>query len=362
MTHVTKKTVFWILAAGGTLALFSLAPYRSSFIEAYFSQGLFSLYRTLWDHTVALSPIPLIYIVIFLSLIYLIEPWISFEKGVRLRTFAHRVIRFLCLAVVIFYWSWGFNYKRASLNERLSLGDDLPTEEWVREEYCQVTDRLVTLRAEIEDFEAPLIYESERQIRDDLEQLFLDISLPRPGRVRARKITPKGSLLHLSTAGVYLPWAGEGHIDRGLHPAVHPYTMMHEMSHGYGWAGEDECNFLALLGTVRSEDVRTVYSGYFGYWRYLRYQLYTIDGGGFDAMYRKGDEQLMKDYDQVLSYSRRYKEVLPALRDLFYDSYLKSHGISSGLINYNQMIQLAYRWENKHGSLLASAIANPEAQ
>ena len=348
---VRSRTVCWLLAAGATLALFRVIPYQSTFIEHIYSRGLYKVYRSLWDHTIAFSPIPLIYLVILIALAYLFYPLVRGNQGSTPLRLVKRAVQLACFAIVVFYWCWGFNYKRASLNETLELGADEPVENWLVDTYCHVTDSLASIKQRLLVYDTIHIYGSEHQLRKDLETAFEKIGLPTTGRVRARLLSPKGSLLHLSTAGVYLPWAGEGHLDKGLHPIVHPFTMMHEMSHGYGWTGEDECNFLALMCAINSSDDRIRYSGYFGFWRYLRYQLYVVDRVQFDQLFRNVDELVMADYDEILAYSRRYKEILPELRDIFYDNYLKSHGISSGLINYNQMIKLAYKWELKHGSL-----------
>ena len=134
--------------------------------------------------------------------------------------------------------------------------------------------------------------------------------------------------------------------------------MMHEMSHGYGWTGEDVCNFLALMAAINSDDLQVRYSGYFGYWRYLRSQVFQIDREDFDLFYRPVPQQILKDYQDINAYAQRYKDILPELRDLFYDSYLKSHGISSGLINYSQMIVLTHEWKEQHGDLLLDPIAD----
>jgi len=345
-----------VIAAGITLLVFYVTPYRSAFVEQAYSRGFFRIYRSFWDHTIALSPIPLIYLVILGAILYLFGIGSYSRAKVhpkpKWQNFTRRLVRLICFAVVIFYWCWGFNYKRSSLNSLLELGSDEPNEVWLRDTYCEVTEKMMQLRLQIGDVEVGDIYVSEKELRDNLEDKLRSIGLPVYGHVRARKIQPRGSLLHLSTAGVYLPWAGEGHIDKGLHPIVHPFTMIHEMSHGYGWTGEDECNFLALITAISSDNKWAQYSGYFGYWRYLRYQLFVVDREVFDQLYRAGDDVVMKDYEEIISYSRRYKEILPELRDIFYDTYLKSHGIASGLINYNQMIRLAYRWEQSHGDLL----------
>ena len=54
---------------------------------------------------------------------------------------------------------------------------------------------------------------------------------PAPAKVRGRRLFPKGLLLRISTAGVYIPFTGEGHIDAGLHHLQLPFVMAHEMSH-----------------------------------------------------------------------------------------------------------------------------------
>jgi len=218
-----------------------------------------------------------------------------------------------------------------------------------------VTDSLQVIRERLGpevDWDVP-----QKDLVQTLYHAYDGLDLPHPGRVRIVKLQPKGSLLHFSTAGVYLPFLGQGHIDAGLHPITHPFTMLHEMSHGYGWTGEDACNFLALICAVNSTNDQVKYSGYFGYWRYLRTQVFLLDRSLFDLEYRIGPPSVMNDYKEILAYSDRYVEILPELRDLFYDSYLKSHGISSGLVNYCEMILLAYQWKSQHTSLRLKGIS-----
>ena len=351
-------TFILAISAVLTLVLFSTLPDQSVFVERWFSRGFFSWYRVIWDHTIGFLPFAAIYLLITVVLIYLGSAVIrQHQVRSKLRLFINRLIRVLCIAVISFYWLWGFNYKRDSFREIAGMASAKPTTEFVISEYCRVTDSLIYLRQVMRDYTVDSFYVSESELRKELQVSLKSIGLPTSGHVRARRIKPKGSLLHISTAGVYLPFAGEGHIDAGLHPIIHPFTMMHEMSHGYGWTGEDVCNFLALIGTVNSKNPQVKYSGYFGYWRYLRSQVYQLDRDTFDGQFRKVDELVGRDYMEIIEYSNRYKDILPELRDLFYDNYLKSHGISSGLINYSQMIVLSYEWQQQHGSLLLNEVA-----
>ena len=133
---VRSRTVCWLLAAGATLALFRVIPYQSTFIEHIYSRGLYKVYRSLWDHTIAFSPIPLIYLVILIALAYLFYPLVRGNQGSTPLRLVKRAVQLACFAIVVFYWCWGFNYKRASLNETLELGADEPVENWLVDTYC----------------------------------------------------------------------------------------------------------------------------------------------------------------------------------------------------------------------------------
>lgn len=346
-----------------TLLIFWLLPYQSAFVESAYSRGFFAAYRVVWDHTISLLPFGVIYVVILLAILY---PLSSFIKKISLKAkwwlLAKRLTMLMSVAILMFYWLWGFNYKRQSFRDIVNLSSSQPDVTYVLDEYCRATDSLVSLRVQLDDVGLESFYVSENQLKKDLKRAYRIMGLPTYGNVRARKIKPKGSLLHISTAGVYLPFAGEGHIDAGLHPITHPFTMMHEMSHGYGWTGEDVCNFLALMAAINSDDLQVRYSGYFAYWRYLRSQVFQINREDFDLFYRSVPQEILQDYQEINAYAQRYKDILPELRDIFYDSYLKSHGIASGLVNYSQMIVLTYEWKEQHGDLLLDRISDTQSE
>ncbi len=362
-SHIRKPIVLLPVMALVTLFLFWLLPYQSTLVENVYSRGVFAGYRVVWDHTISLLPFGVIYVVILFALLY---PLSSFFNKSSFKTkwwlLTKRLIMLVSLAILMFYWLWGFNYKRQSFRSIVDLSSSRPDVTYVLDEYCRVTDSLIAIRTELNVAGVDSFYVSEQQLKNDLKRAYQVMGLPTYGNVRARKIRPKGSLLHISTAGVYLPFAGEGHIDAGLHPITHPFTMMHEMSHGYGWTGEDVCNFLALMAAINSEDLQVRYSGYFGYWRYLRSQVFQIDRADFDLFYRAVPPEVLKDYQDINTYAQRYKDIMPELRDLFYDRYLKSHGISSGLINYSQMIVLTHEWKAQHGDLLLERISDTQRQ
>ncbi len=361
--HPYKPTAILVILSVLTLVIFSVLPFQSSLVESWYSRGIFAAYRFVWDHTISLLPFSVIYVVFVCTLSYL---GFSFFNKIPLRakwlTLGRRLIQVVSIAILMFYWLWGFNYKRQGFRDIIALERHPPDVSYVLDQYCSVTDSLVAIRQVLDEQGVDSFYVSEERLRQDLKRAYKAMRLPTYGNVRARKIKPKGSLLHISTAGVYLPFAGEGHIDAGLHPITHPFTMMHEMSHGYGWTGEDVCNFLALMASINSDHLQIRYSGYFGYWRYLRSQVYQINPSDFDLYYRSVPEVILQDFKDINAYAQRYKDILPELRDLFYDNYLKSHGISSGLISYSQMIVLTHEWQQQYGDLLFDRVSDTQSK
>jgi hypothetical protein len=352
------KAIIWPALAGVTMLLFHVLPYESAWVEKYFSRGFFQLFRKTWDFITGWSPIPLIYLLVLIIVYILFKRIYLLRKSsstlwYNLRAFLSTFINIVSVLILLFYWTWGFNYKRQNPLSILSSQEATLSVDALFDELDRVTGILLQIRSSLPaDLDWSFInLDKTDNYRADLVAVFQHLALPVHGSVKARLLYPKGSLLHFSTAGVYLPFVGEGHIDPGLHPITWPFTMTHEMSHGYGYTGEDLCNFWALLACVNSHDVITQYSGYFSYWRYLRANAYGADQVCYLEYRASLPPILQQDLEEVNAYSNRYPDIMPKLRDLFYDSYLKSHGISDGLQNYSRIIVLAHQWNEKYGSL-----------
>ena len=350
----SKHSMVLFVVAMGTILLFVSIPFDNPWVELFYSQGLFRAFRIIWDYTLGWSPIPLIYLLITAIIVWsyrrLKYPDTSRKWPFRV---LNGVVTLTSLGILLFYWTWGFNYKRPALFDTLKVPKYEPNEEVLFNELERVTAHLIDLRDQlgerqlkVEDFKI-----TESDLRLSLRRVYRLLELNFDGRPRIRKLYPKGSLLHISTAGVYLPFVGEGHIDPGLHPLTWPFTSIHEMAHVQGQTGEDVCNFLALLACVNDKNPAVQYSGWFSYWRYLRANAYRANSSRYESYWAQVDGRLKQDLKDVVDYANRYPDILPKLRDLFYDNYLKSHGISEGLQSYSRIIVLSHSWQEHFGSL-----------
>jgi hypothetical protein len=186
----------------------------------------------------------------------------------------------------------------------------------------------------------------EDSIRKELEELISTYGYNINGKVRVKGLI-EGVLLRFRTSGIYIPYVLEGHLDKGLHPLQWPFTMAHEMAHGYGVTDERECNFLAFVITTNISQKEVQYSGYVAYWRYLMGALKKVDREKFTQLYNEMDPLFLKDLQSIYAYVDRFPEWLPYARDKIYDNYLKAHGVNDGIISYGKMIEMIAAYNMK---------------
>ena len=247
----------------------------------------------------------------------------------------------LALAFLLF---WGINYGRPTIPERLGVASAgprqlLPTDTLIAE-YRRAAAAVNALREVVapgRSVTVPLSASEATTLGALLQSVLSDIGFPTVP-LRRLRVLPKGALLRFGTAGVYSPWTGDPHIDGALHPLQQVFTATHEMAHQQGVTDEGDCNLLAYLAGVRSPDIRIRYSAELTYLRYLRAAISKRDRETFEGLSPKLAPRVLLDLREVRAAQDAYPEIAPAARDLIYDSYLKTQGVSEGLSSYGRII------------------------
>jgi hypothetical protein len=323
---------------------------KGFFADVFYFRYLFQGWRFVYDYTFGLLPFGTVYL-LFFSLFFIF--YFTFAKPIKdkkWKKLGSNSINFFCIIYLLFYFLWGFNYQQKGLATKLDLTEIQMTKEDLIAELNNIhkialstRNKIILTNDSIRESNIPLILEN--LIRTSQKEILRSWSLPNIGRVRVRKLLPKGVLLRISTAGVYIPFVSEGHIDKGLHPVQWPFTMAHEMAHGYGITDEGECNFVAFVTCINSSNAIIRYSGLLGYYRYLlsNYRLYFREE--YAAFYQTIDPAIIKDMVSINNELEKYPDILPDVRDKIYDSYLKSHGVKDGLHSYSTIIQLVQMWK-----------------
>lgn len=360
LTSEHKYKYIWIALGALSLIVDRLFSYAPDWVDQYYFRGIFQVFRWVYDHTLGYLPVPMVYITLVIFIVYTAKIFTKMiqkgKSGNWLSGIGEGILSlmaFLGGALFFFYMLWGFNYNRPDIYTDLEMQEQIIDSSYLIKEIDRVTQELIITRAMISTdsltalSDADIPHNLEVLIRADLEDLLQSWDMPTSGRVRVRKLLPKGILLRFSTAGVYVPYALEGHIDGGLHPIQWPFTMAHEMTHGYGYGDEGTCNFIGYLACMRSENDVIRYSAIRAYWRYLMSDLRKLDKDLYRNHLRRLPLGIKTDLNEIIDYMDRYPDIMPAVRDKVYDTYLKSHGVAAGLANYSHMIRYVKAYEER---------------
>lgn len=324
---------------------------KGYFADVIYFKYIYQSWRVIYDYTLGLLPFATIYILFFILFPILYMTLVKPIQEKKWKILFNKTLNLFSGICLLFYFLWGFNYQQKSLASKLNLPEIILSKDDLLSEINLVHANLISIRENLELTndsiqKKDLPTDLETTLRKNQKEILKSWSMPVAGRVRVRKLQPKGILLRISTAGVYIPFVSEGHIDKGLHPVQWPFTMAHEMAHGYGITDEGECNFVAFVTCLNAKNRVIKYSGYMGYYRYLLSNFRRYYGEEYGEVFNNINPKILKDIISINNELEKYPDILPNVRDKIYDTYLKTHGIKAGLHSYSTIIQLVNRWKN----------------
>lgn len=337
----------------------------SALVERVYSRGFFVAFRWVWDYTFGLAPIAWLYVFAAgLAVLYAFrlarrlkrprrEPKAAFIKR------AGRVL--LAMAgwagrlVFFFYALWGFNYGRVGLGAQMGLETEPLTRAEAASETAWAAAAAAEARAAIPGASGHVLAASslpedlESILRASISAVLRQAGLPAPGRVRVRAFVPGGWMMRFGGTGVYIPFFGEGYMAGNLLPFEKPFTLAHEMAHGFGITDEGEAGFLAFLACRASGHPAIRYSGCAGYWEYVAGEMARADRAAFRAGWDSLPEGMRADIRAARANAARYRGVVERISRKVYARYLQSQGVDDGLRSYSRLVGLVAAWRKKHG-------------
>lgn len=313
---------------------------------------IFSFIRKMYGFTFYYLPFASIYLVLPLFILTCYLAWKN--KWIAILPKVQSLLFFIFIFMFIYCWfyvSWGILYKAPSLSQRLSLMEENIDSNYLVTELRWVEEKLLTTRKKIwmdETLPLPLSVTPAHLdliIQKSVASTLKEWQIKSFEKVRIRPLYPSGSLLVFSTAGIYLPFSGEGHYDPGLAHFHAPFVMAHELGHANGITGEADCNFVAMITCLNSDNAFIQYSGLLTYWRYLNADLKKSARYSYYQHLFFRPIAIRRDLEVLYGALDRYPEIMPMVRDVIYDSYLKANGIKDGLTNYDKILIMFKAWK-----------------
>ena len=244
---------------------------------------------------------------------------------------------------VLFCLLWGANYYADSFTDKSGIDvgpvavDDLErvTRQFAAlvNEYAGDVPRAADGafagdRAEILAY-APKIYENLYE-----EFPFLEMTDVPPKTMRFSRV-----MSAMGFTGFYFPFTGECNVNVDFPAATLPTTVAHELSHRRGIASEQECNFLAVLASLRCDDAAYRYAGALSGYIYLANALYSADAERWRAVRETLNERVVADLRASGAYWAQFEGPVDTVSNAVYDGFLKSYG-TIGVKSYGACVDL----------------------
>jgi hypothetical protein len=348
---------FWPLFLLLTLGLRRVAQGHPDWVERCYTQGLYQVVRFVFDYLLGWLPFPCTYLVFAgVGVATFRAVHIFLKKGdqpllARFSRMGGGFLKFLCGLVAFFYWLWGFNYDRPTIETQLGLTPYRLSAAEIKMALDSQTAVVLRLRLSLQADSSRAIEQGfaaeqlEAAVRDDVAAGLQALGLAAPGRPRGRQPFWPGFLLRFGAAGIYHPFSGECNIDPGLHFLTQADGLAHEFCHGYGFGDEGTCNFLAYLALRRSRHPALRYSAELGYWRSLAAACRRADPDYYAARRAQLPTGFLRDLDNIYAALERYPEFFESFRYAAYDQYLKAQGVAEGMQSYGRVIDLVASYE-----------------
>jgi len=352
---------FAVVAAG----LAAMAPWPPVIVERWFSTGLYPWIQRGLTRASNLAPVPWLDVVMLVALLGLGWLWwcaLRTRAGEprlgRVGRAALTTVSGAAVVYLIFLGTWGLNYRRVPLAERLVLDRAEPSTEAVVALGLEAASRLDGLyeAAHATGWHEP-VWRDGGLLRGTADvQGFLGRAEPAvPARLKASML---GWLFRWNGVDAMTnPLGLEVLVNPDLLPFERPFVAAHEWAHLAGYADESEANFVGWL-TCLHGGVPAEYSG----WLYLYWQI-TAElppamRGRVSSVLAGGPRQ---DLDAIADRLRRGQ--LPRLRTaswLAYDVYLKANRVASGVRSYGEVVTLVLRarFEDEWRPVLAPPLSS----
>ncbi len=330
------------------LLLIQWLAQHPSFVETYYSNGLYPFITLIVSGISSQFEVSITELSIWFILLILIPLYIK-----RIRRRKIKPVRFflnmlsgLSILVIWFYLSWGINYLRIPLQNKLSLDKVTLEVDAFDSTFVDVirNTNSLNLQYAIQDLD---------KVNESVEASYINVlqklNLKKvPGPKGLKTLFNNWVLNKTVTSGFFSPFFHEVHFNEDMHLIEAPFIIAHEKAHQMGYTSEAEANFLAYLVCLNADDLLVQYSGYFNILGYF------LQSAKMKAYTDLIDEGVKLDFAAVRARWRRHRGVISKISNKGYDLYLKANRVPEGRKSYSKVVELIIKYRAKEKLEIAS--------
>lgn len=320
-----------------TILIVLVVKYFPEITDVFYGYGLYPIIRSLLDLILILLPFSLLLLFILLVLLLLVS-------NIRKRSF-RGVLNLAGWLIVAFYWLWGFNYFKSTLNENLNL-EVLSIDLDQRETLIQTTlQHAIVLSNQISEI-APL---DPNKLNNEIISA-CGKTATRIDGITISKTTPvamfpKSLFLRIGITGMYFPFTGQAHYEPLLGNISLPFTLAHEWFHAAGVAPESEANFLAYISLTNSNTDHLIYAAEMNLLIELLIFYKLTEPDKYQYYRDQFTSKMDIDLKNRNALYQKYTNVLSQKSDVVINQYLKMQN-QEGVSDYHRLADWVVAWQS----------------
>ncbi|HHU26222.1 MAG TPA: DUF3810 domain-containing protein [Bacteroidales bacterium] len=186
----------------------------------------------------------------------------------------------------------------------------------------------------------------KKAIQAELESVYqklheqLRLAFPN-GKRRAKPMMFEPFHTKTGVSGYFGPFFNEVHVNHYSLDFTYPFTLAHEMAHQFGIGLESEANLYAFIVCAASDDKQVRYSAYVSTLGYVLNDARRILPDEYKEIYQSVRPEILNHLKQNREHWLAARSApLSNAQDKVYDAYLKTNKVSTGQVNYSEVVGL----------------------
>lgn len=344
----------WLVLIPIGLFLPQVLQKHSADVERYYSNGIYPVIKSIIAAVTSLfsfsiAELLLYGLILILPAIAIIKLFLAAFRRIPW----HRVVSYLItigitggLLLNMFYLTWGCNYFRAPLSERMELSIEARSVEELTTLCTWLASDAAVLREKLPETTEDVFFygESRNDVFSQLPQAYRALSQKESvfsGKVfGAKPVLWSQGMSWAGIAGIYVGFTAEANVNVDQPDLFIAEAAAHEMAHQLGIASENEAEFTAILACLHSTNDAIAYSGYMLALTICTNALCAADTQAYKTLAANYSEAMLRDLSDYSHYWKQFEGPTKEISNQWNDTYLKHNAQQSGVKSYGESVDL----------------------